>query len=90
MKKFWIESYKSDPIAFACEGLSFLFLVSSSLTLAITANAPNMLLVYPGFFLGSILSLISSYRRKIGWTMMLTIYFIIVNGFGFGRAIGWW
>ena len=49
VKEFWINSYKSDKIAFAFELVSFIFTVTASLTLALTAMDPNMLIVYPFF-----------------------------------------
>lgn len=93
MKKvinFWAESYRSDKIAFAFELLSFLFTVGASLTLAFTADNPDMRIVYPGFFIGSLAGVYAYYRRRIAWPLLLTTYFAVVNVFGFGVAIGWW
>lgn len=87
---FWTDSYQSDRIAFAFELLSFIFTVGASLTLALNARDPNMLYVYPGFFLGSVSQCYASFRRGAAWVMMLTGYFSIVNVFGFGVAAGWW
>jgi hypothetical protein len=90
IKKFWLSSYHSDHTAFYFELVSFIFTVSASLTLAITAKNPNMLFVYPGFFVGSVTQCYASYRRGAAWVMMLTGYFAVVNVFGFGVAAGWW
>jgi len=90
IKKFWLSSYHSDHTAFYFELVSFIFTVSASLTLAITAKNPNMLFVYPGFFVGSVTQCYASYRRGAAWVMMLTAYFACVNVFGFGVAAGWW
>ena len=90
IKAFWVQSYESDKTAFLFELLSFVFTVGASLTLAYTADDPNMALVYPGFLIGSLTAVYAYYRRKIPWPLMLTTYFAIVNVFGFGRAIGWW
>jgi hypothetical protein len=54
IKSFWSSSYKSDKVAFYFELTSFLFTVGASLTLAFTADNPDMRIVYPGFFIGSI------------------------------------
>ena len=54
IKNFWINSYKSDTIAFSFELVSFVFTVIAGLTLALTARDPNMLIVYPFFFVGSV------------------------------------
>lgn len=90
IKDFWINSYRSDKTAFSFELVSFIFTVGASLTLAITARDPNMLYVYPGFFIGSITQAYAAYRRGAAWVMLLTIYFSCVNVFGYGVAIGWW
>lgn len=90
IKKFWLSSYHSDRTAFIFEMISFVFTVGASLTLAITAKNPNMMFVYPGFFVGSLTQCYASYRRGAAWVMMLTGYFACVNVFGFGVAAGWW
>ena len=90
IKSFWIKSYRSDRIAFCFELISFIFTVGASLTLAFNARDPNMILVYPNFFIGSITQCYAAYRRGAAWVMLLTFYFSIVNIFGFGIAAGWW
>ena len=87
---FWLHSYHSDRVAFAFELISFVFTVGASLTLALTADAPDMAIVYPGFFVGSTTAIYAYYRRKLAWPMMLTTYFAVVNVFGFGVATGIW
>lgn len=86
---FWTSSYHSDRIAFAAEIISFILTVGASLTLAFTADQPDMRLVYPGFFLGSIAGVYGYYRRKLAWPLLLTAYFCVVNVFGFSVAMGW-
>ena len=90
IKSFWLKSFRSDKIAFGFELVSFVFTVGASLTLALNARDPNMLYVYPGFFLGSVSQCYASFRRGAAWVMMLTGYFSIINVFGFGVAAGWW
>ena len=90
IRNFWKTSYYSDPIAFVLEMLSFVCTVSASLTLAIYAKNPNMILIYPAFFIGSLSSCIAYYRRKLAWPLLATTYFVFVNIFGFGRAFDWW
>jgi len=87
---FWKSSYQSDKIAFYFELVSFIFTVGASMTLALTAYDPDMRLVYPGFFIGSVTAVYAHYRRALAWPMMLVGYFSIVNVFGFGVANGWW
>ena len=89
IKNFWRHSYESDRVAFFCELVSFVFTVGASLTLAITADAPDMRVVYPWFFIGSITAVYGYYRRQLAWPLMLTAYFAVVNVFGFAVAMGW-
>ena len=90
IKNFWIKSYTSDRIAFFLELISFVTTVSSSAILAFTADSPDMALIYPGFFVGSIAGAVAYLRRGLGFPLMLTSYFACVNVFGFGVAKGWW
>ena len=90
IRDFWSNSYRSDRTAFAFELVSFIFTVGASMTLAITARDPNMMIVYPGFFVGSVTQAYASYRRGAAWVLLLTSYFACVNVFGFGVATGWW
>ena len=90
VKQFWINSYTSDRVAFLFELISFVFTVGASLTLAVNADNPNMLLVYPGFFVGSLTQLYASWRRGAAWIMLLTFYFACINVFGYGVAAQWW
>ena len=90
VKQFWINSYTSDRVAFLFELISFVFTVGASLTLAVNADNPNMLIVYPGFFVGSVTQLYASWRRGAAWIMLLTFYFACINVFGYGVAAQWW
>lgn len=90
IKEFWVNSYTSDKIAFSFELVSFIFTVGASLTLALTALDPNMLVVYPGFLVGSITQCYAAYRRGAAWVMLLTFYFACINVFGYGVAAQWW
>ena len=90
VKQFWINSYTSDTTAFTFELISFVFTVGASLMLAVNADNPNMLLVFPGFFVGSITQLYASWRRGAAWIMLLTFYFACINIFGYGVAAQWW
>jgi len=90
IKDFWLHSYHTDKVAFYFELVSFVFTVGASVTLAFTADNPDMTVVYPGFFIGSLTAIYAYYRRKIAWPMVLTTYFAVVNVFGFGVAAGFW
>ena len=90
IKQFWVKSYTSDKIAFWFELVSFIFTVHASMMLAVTADNPDMLVVYPGFLIGSITQAYASYRRGAAWVMMITLYFVVVNIIGIGVALGTW
>ena len=90
IKKFWLQSYRSYKIALYFELVSFIFTVGASMTLALTADQPDMRIVYPGFFIGSLTATYAHYRRELAWPMILVGYFSIMNVFGFGVANGWW
>ena len=90
IRNFWLNSYHSDRTAFYFELVSFIFTVGASLTLAFNARDPNMLIVYPGFFVGSITQCYAAFRRGAAWVMLLTFYFSCVNVFGYGVASNWW
>jgi len=90
IKDFWLQSYKTDRTAFLFELISFIFTVGASLTLAFTADNPDMRIVYPGFSIGSLTGVYAYYRRTLAWPMLLTAYFACVNVFGFGVAMQWW
>jgi len=87
---FLKKSYHSDRTAFYYEMLSFIFTVGASLSLAFTADNPDMRYIYPGFFVGSLFGIYGYYRRELAWPMLLTAYFAFVNVFGFGVAMLWW
>jgi hypothetical protein len=90
IRDFWIDSFKSDKIAFGFELVSFVFTVAASLTLALNARDPNMLVIYPFFFIGSVTQCYAAVRRGAAWVMLLTGYFAVVNVYGYGVAAGWW
>jgi hypothetical protein len=90
IRDFWSASFRSDRTAFGFEMISFVFTVAASLYLAIHAANPDMRFVYPGFFVGAVSQACASYRRGSAWIMLLTMYFAVINVFGFGRAMVWW
>lgn len=90
IKQFWLDSYESDRTAFWFELVSFLFIVSASTYLAVSADNPDMRLIYPASFVASATGCVAAIRRGSAWVAVITAYFTVVNVFGFGRAIGWW
>ena len=86
---FFKQSYESDKVAFGFEMFSAVVTIAASLTLAINAAQPDMRIVYPGFFIGSLAAVYAYYRRTLAWPLVLTSYFACVNVLGFSRAMGW-
>ena len=86
---FFKQSYESDKVAFGFEMFSTVVTIAASLTLAINAAQPDMRIVYPGFFIGSLAAVYAYYRRTLAWPLVLTSYFACVNVLGFSRAMGW-
>jgi hypothetical protein len=90
IKQFWVGSYKSDRKAFWFELVGFVFTVAASMYLAVNASDPDMTVVYPVALVGVIAQVYASYRRGAAWVLLLTSYFVCINVFGFGRAMGWY
>ena len=85
---FWRDSYRSNPVAFYLELVSFIFVVAATMTLAISAKNPNMAFVYPLFFVSSATALVAHVRRKLAFPLLASSYFVGVNILGFIRAVG--
>jgi len=86
--EFWRHSYYSDKFAFYVELVSVIFTVLGSTLLAFSAAAPDMRIIYPLYFVGSVAGVVSAWRRKMAWIMVLCCYFAAMNVFGFFRALG--
>lgn len=90
IKNFWRESYNTNKKAFKFEVVAFFSAMSASLYLAIEARNPQMEYIYPIFFIAAFCSSVAHYKRKVAFPLLLTIYFCVVNIFGFGRALAVW
>jgi len=75
-------SFRSDPISFILEAVSFVFIVGASITLALNSADPDMKLVYPFFIIGNIIQGCAAYRRKSIWLVIFTCYFTLINILG--------
>lgn len=89
INRFFMEGYHSDKPAFYLEMANFLFSVTASAMLAVTAAHPDMRIIYPLYLVGSVAQTYASFRRRSSWVMMLTGYFTCTNVLGFVRAMGW-
>ena len=81
-------SWQHDHIAFVFEMVGTVFTIIGSMCLALTANDPNMLVIFPLYEVGSVTLLYAYIRREMVWSIGLTAYFVVVNVVGFFIALG--
>ena len=86
IKELFRSSYVSDKKAFYLEMASFSFHMIASMTLALSAKNPNLVLVYPFSIIGGVCAFLSIRRRRLAWPLITTMYAISINIFGFLRA----
>lgn len=72
-----------DAVAFYFEMVSFVFTITAATIMAVTAKDPNMLFIYPLFFIGAITGLYAYYRRQMVWSIGITGFFVVINLIGF-------
>ena len=82
LKEFWVNSYKTDFIAFYLELFSVVVTVAGSAVLTFTSPEPIMSIVFPIYWLGSSTLLIAAVRRRQIWLCTLTSWFTIMNTIG--------
>lgn len=82
IRQFWINSYRTDSIAFYYELISLIFTVFGSLVLTFTSPYPQMDLVFPFYLVGSGTMAYSAYRRRNLWITVLAIWFTLMNCIG--------
>ena len=87
IKNAVIRSYHEDHIAFYFELAGMIFTVIGSALLALTAQDPNMVVIFPFYLIGSATGLYAYYRKQAIWTIVLTAYFVVVNIIGFFIAL---
>jgi hypothetical protein len=76
---FFKESYKLSPVAFYCEMVEALFLISASAVLTFTILDPATKIFIPMYLLGSFLGVISAVIRKAAFVIVLCSWFTIMN-----------
>lgn len=73
------KSWKHDHIAFVFEMVGCFFTIAASIVLAATAKNPEMLTVYLLYLVGSALMCYAYIRREMIWSIVLTVWFTIIN-----------
>ena len=82
LKEFWVNSYKTDSIAFWLELFSVTFTVCGSAVLTFTSPHPIMSIVFPLYWLGSSSMCYAGFRRRLVWIATLTGWFTVMNTIG--------
>ena len=76
---FFKESHKSSPIAFWCEMVEAVFLISASAVLTFTVLDPATKIFVPMYIVGSLLGIISGVYRKAAFVIVLCTWFTTMN-----------
>lgn len=76
---FFKDSYKLSPFAFYCELVEAVMLISASAVLTYTVLDPATKIFIPMYLVGSILGVISTWIRKAGFAIVLTLWFVVMN-----------
>ena len=88
IKQFWINSYKLSPLAFYCEMIEAVFLISASAILSFTILDPNGWHFVPLYLIGSILGIVSAIIRKAAFVIVLCSWFTAMNLWALVQLIG--
>ena len=76
---FFKDSYKLSPFAFYCELVEAVMLISASAVLTYTVLDPATKIFIPMYLVGSILGVSSTWIRKAGFAIVLTLWFVVMN-----------
>ena len=79
IKNFIIESHRLSPIAFYCEMIETVLLLSASAILTFTVLDPATEIFIPLYLAGSILGVISTVIRKAFFAILLCAWFVMMN-----------
>ena len=86
--EFFRNSYKLSPLAFYCEMVEALFLITASAVLSLTILDPNGWHFVPLYLIGSMLGVISAIIRKAAFVIVLCSWFTIMNIIALVQLIG--
>lgn len=79
VKSFFEESYRLSPIAFYCEMVEALFLISASAILSFTILDPATTIFVPLYLVGSVLGIVSAVIRQAAFVIILCSWFSAMN-----------
>ena len=86
--EFFRNSYRLSPLAFYCEMIEALFLISASAILSFTILDPNGWHFVPLYLIGSMLGVISAIIRKAAFVIVLCSWFTNMNIIALAQLIG--
>ena len=76
---FFKTSYRLSPVAFYCEMIEALFLISASAILSFTILDPATTIFVPLYLVGSILGIVSAVIRQAAFVIILCSWFSAMN-----------
>ena len=82
LKEFWVNSYKTDQVAFWNELVSVTFTIVGSCILTLTSPHPTMHYVFPLYLIGSGTLCYASWRRSSIWIVTLSGWITLMNVIG--------
>jgi hypothetical protein len=88
IKQFWINSYKLSPLAFYCEMIEAVFLITASAILSFTILDPDGWHFVPLYLIGSMLGIISAIIRQAAFVIVLCSWFTAMNLYALVQLIG--
>jgi hypothetical protein len=88
IKQFWINSYKLSPLAFYCEMIEAVFLISASAILSFTILDPDGWHFVPLYLIGSMLGIVSAIIRQAAFVIVLCSWFTAMNLYALVQLIG--
>ncbi len=88
IKQFWINSYNLSPLAFYCEMIEAVFLISASAILSVTILDPDGWHFVPLYLIGSMLGIISAIIRQAAFVIVLCSWFTAMNLYALVQLIG--
>ena len=77
--KFFKDSYKFSPFAFYCELIEAVMLIGASAVLTYTVLDPATKIFIPMYLVGSMPGVISTWIRRAGFAIVLTVWFVVMN-----------
>jgi len=83
---FFKNSYRRDPVATYVEAIETVILISASATLAFTVLEPATHIFVPLYLIGSILAMISTWRRG-STAFALCCWFTLMNTIALSQLI---